>query len=175
LSLEQWVPQCRLIYDKFDVMKHANEAVSEVRRAEFLRKGGAARELIKGKHWLLLTHLNTNKKRQLNQGAMLRYLQKLDRPVALAAAQALGEAGADVAESSGRNHDLTRNSPAPGIVPHTVSTESAETCLACRRGTCARLDRRTTASSTREANIQSSAARSDPSEFNNPFSFTRDR
>jgi transposase len=105
LSLEQWVPQCRLIYDKFHVMKHANEAVSEVRRAEFFRKGGAARELIKGKHWLLLTrwvHLNTHKKRQLNglfalnrrvmkaylmkesldrlwsytyEGAMLRYLQ----------------------------------------------------------------------------------------------------
>ncbi len=105
LSLEQWVPHCRLVYDKFHVMKHANDAVSEVRRAEFFRKGGAARELIKGKHWLLLTrwvHLNTNKKRQLNklfalnrrvmkayllkesldrlwaytyEGAMLRYLQ----------------------------------------------------------------------------------------------------
>ena len=70
LSLEQWVPQCRIIYDKFHVMQHANEAVTEVRRAEFFRKGGAARELIKGKHWLLLTrwvHLNTHKKRQLNQ------------------------------------------------------------------------------------------------------------
>jgi transposase len=55
LSLEQWAPQCRLVYDKFHVMQHANEAVSEVRRAEFFRKGGAARELIKGKHWLLLT------------------------------------------------------------------------------------------------------------------------
>jgi transposase len=105
LSLEQWVPQCRIIYDKFHVMQHANEAVTEVRRAEFFRKGGAARELIKGKHWLLLTrwvHLNTHKKRQLNhlfalnrrvmkayllkesldrlwnytyEGAMLRYLQ----------------------------------------------------------------------------------------------------
>jgi transposase len=105
LSLQQWAPQCRLVYDKFHVMKHANEAVSEVRKAEFFRKGGAARELIKGKHWLLLTrwvHLNTNKKRQLNalfalnrrvmkayllkesldrlwsytyEGAMLRYLQ----------------------------------------------------------------------------------------------------
>ena len=104
LSLQQWVPQC-LIYDKFHVMKHANEAVAEVRRAEFFRKGGAARELIKGKHWLLLTrwvHLNPHKKRQLNElfalnrrvmkayllkesldrlwnytyeGAMLRYLQ----------------------------------------------------------------------------------------------------
>jgi transposase len=105
LSLEQWVPRCSLIYDKFHIMKRANEAVAEVRRAEFFRKGGAARELFKGKHWLLLTrwvHLNTNRKRQLNQlfalnrrlmkaylmkesldrlwnytyeGAMLRYLQ----------------------------------------------------------------------------------------------------
>jgi len=105
LSLEQWAPHCRLIYDKFHVMQHANEAVSEVRRAEFFRKGGAARDLIKGKHWLLLTrwvHLSTHKKRQLNtlfalnrrvmkayllkesldrlwsytyEGAMLRYLQ----------------------------------------------------------------------------------------------------
>src|SRR2546425_1167205 len=105
LSQEEWVPQCRLIYDKFHVMKHANEAVAEVRRAEFFRKGGASRELIKGKHWLLLTrwvHLNPHKKRQLNElfalnrrvmkayllkesldrlwaytyeGAMLRYLQ----------------------------------------------------------------------------------------------------
>jgi transposase len=105
VSLEQWAPKCRLIYDKFHVMQHANEAVSEVRKAEFFRKGGAARELIKGKHWLLLTrwvHLSTDKKRQLNtlfalnrrvmkayllkesldrlwsytyEGAMLRYLQ----------------------------------------------------------------------------------------------------
>jgi transposase len=70
LSLAQWVPQCRLIYDKFHVMQHANEAVTEVGRAEFFRKGGAARELITGKHCLLLTrwvHLNTNKKRQLNK------------------------------------------------------------------------------------------------------------
>jgi transposase len=69
LSLAQWVPQCRRIYDKFHVMQHANEAVTEVRRAEFFARG-AARELIKGKHWLLLTrwvHLNTNKKRQLNK------------------------------------------------------------------------------------------------------------
>src|SRR5260370_36360186 len=51
-------------------MKHANEAVAEVRRAEFFRKGGASRELIKWRHWLLLTrwvHLNPHKKRQLNE------------------------------------------------------------------------------------------------------------
>ena len=50
-------------------MQHAGAAVNEMRRAEFFRKGGAARELVKGKRWLLLSrwvHLNTHKKRQLN-------------------------------------------------------------------------------------------------------------
>ena len=104
-SLEQCVPHCRIVYDKFHIMQHAGAAVDEVRRAEFFRKGGAAREVVKGKRWLLLSrwvHLNTDKKRQLNQlfalnrrvmkayllkesldrlwgytheGAMLRYLQ----------------------------------------------------------------------------------------------------
>jgi transposase len=104
-SLEQWVPRCRIVYDKFHIMQHAGAAVDEVRRAEFFRKGGAAREVVKGKRWLLLSrwiHLNTDKKRQLNrlfalnrrvmkayllkesldrlwsytyEGAMLRYLQ----------------------------------------------------------------------------------------------------
>jgi transposase len=69
-SLEQWVPNCRIVYDKFHIMQHAGAAIDEVRRAEFFRKGGAAREVVKGKRWLLLSrwvHLNTSKKRQLNQ------------------------------------------------------------------------------------------------------------
>jgi len=104
-SLEQWVPQCQIIYDKFHVLQHAAAAVDEVRRAEFFRKGGRAREVVKGKRWLLLSswvHLDRKKKQQLNQlfalnrkllkayllkeslarlwnytyeGAMLRYLQ----------------------------------------------------------------------------------------------------
>src|SRR5215468_6549569 len=104
-SLEQWVPQCRIVYDKFHILQHASKAVDEVRRAEFFRKGGAARDIVRGKRWLLLSswvHLDRSKKRQLNQlfalnrrvmkayllkeslarlwdfiyeGAMLRYLQ----------------------------------------------------------------------------------------------------
>ena len=69
-SLEQWVPNCRIVYDKFHIMQHAGAAIDEVRRAEFFRKGGAARAVVKGKRWLLLSrwvHLNTHKKRQLNQ------------------------------------------------------------------------------------------------------------
>ncbi len=105
LSLAQWAPNCRIVYDKFHIMQHANDAVDEVRRAEFFRKGGRMRGLVKGKRWLLLSrwvHLDTGKKRQLNklfalnrrvmkayllkesldrlwsyhyEGAMLRYLQ----------------------------------------------------------------------------------------------------
>jgi len=104
-SLEPWVPNCQIIYDKFHILQHASAAVDEVRRAEFFRKGGPAREIVKGKRWLLLSswvHLDRSKKRQLNQlfalnrrvmkayllkeslarlwdytyeGAMLRYLQ----------------------------------------------------------------------------------------------------
>jgi len=54
-SIEQWLSNCRIIYDKFHIMKHANAALDEIRRAEFFRKGGPARELVKGKRWLLLT------------------------------------------------------------------------------------------------------------------------
>jgi transposase len=105
LSLEEWAPKARLVYDKFHVLQHANAAIDEVRRAEFFRQGGRGRELVKGKRWLLLSrwvNLESGQKQQLNQlfslnrrvmkayllkesldrlrnyryeGAMLRYLQ----------------------------------------------------------------------------------------------------
>jgi transposase len=104
-SLEQWVPKCQIIYDKFHILQHAGKAVDEVRRAEFFRKGGPARDIVRGQRWLLLSswvNLDRSKKRQRNQlftlnrrvmkaymlkeslarlwdyvyeGAMLRYLQ----------------------------------------------------------------------------------------------------
>lgn len=105
LSIEQWAPNCQIIYDKFHIMQHANAAVDEVRRAEFFRKGGQMRGVVKGKRWLLLSrwvNLDSGKKRELNtlfalnrrvlkayllkesldrlwtyhyEGAMLRYLE----------------------------------------------------------------------------------------------------
>jgi transposase len=105
LSIEQWAANCRIVYDKFHIMQHANKAIDEVRRAEFFRKGGQWRGLVKGKRWLLLSrwvNLNSVKRQELNQlfvlnrklfkayllkesldrlwtyryeGAMLRYLQ----------------------------------------------------------------------------------------------------
>lgn len=89
-SILKWAPQCRIVFDKFHVMQHANQAVDEVRRAEFFRKGGRMRGLVKGKRWLLLTRwVNLdNKNRQLlnelfrlNRKMMKAYLLKesLDR------------------------------------------------------------------------------------------------
>ena len=69
-SIMEWAPQCKIVYDKFHIMKHANAAVNEVRRAEFFRKGGRAREVVKGKSWLLLTrwvNLASKKKQLLNE------------------------------------------------------------------------------------------------------------
>jgi transposase len=70
LSIQQWAPQCRIVYDKFHIMQHANNAVDEVRRAEFFRKGGEARGLVKGKRWLLLSrwwNLTSGKQTELIQ------------------------------------------------------------------------------------------------------------
>jgi len=70
LSIEQWTPQCKIVYDKFHILQHANEAIDEVRRAEFFRKGGRMRELVKGKRWLLLSrwmNLTPGQRRGLNQ------------------------------------------------------------------------------------------------------------
>ena len=89
-SILQWVPGCRIVYEKFHVMQHANQAVDEVRRAEFFRQGEKMREVVKGKRWLLLSRwLNLDgRKRQLlndlfrlNRRMMKAYLLKesLDR------------------------------------------------------------------------------------------------
>ena len=70
LSIEQWAPQCLIVYDKFHIIQHANDAVDEVRRAEFFRKGAKMRDLIKGKKWLLMSrwkNLSTEQRGILNQ------------------------------------------------------------------------------------------------------------
>ena len=51
-------------------MQRANDAIDEVRRAEFFRKGGRMRGVVKGKRWLLLSrwvNLTASKRQELNQ------------------------------------------------------------------------------------------------------------
>ena len=68
LSLQAHLPQARLVYDKFHVLRHASEALDETRRAEFFRQGAEARGLIRGKRWLLLrrwAHLDGEERQTL--------------------------------------------------------------------------------------------------------------
>jgi transposase len=55
LSIEHWAPLCKIVYDKFHILQRANDAIDEVRKAEFFRQGPKKRALIKGKKWLLLS------------------------------------------------------------------------------------------------------------------------
>jgi len=73
LSLEEWVPGCRIVYDKFHIIQHANDAVDEVRRAEFFRKGRKMRDVVKGKKWLLLSRWKNLARRQ--RGVLNRLFQ----------------------------------------------------------------------------------------------------
>jgi len=85
LSIEEWVPQCKIVYDKFHIMQHANDAVDEVRKAEFFRQGPKKRGLIKGKKWLLLSRWKNltlahrgelNRLFQLNRRVFKAYILK---------------------------------------------------------------------------------------------------
>jgi len=78
LSIEEWAPACRIVYDKFHIIQHANDAVDEVRRAEFFRKGRKMRDVIKGKKWLLLSRWKSLAK---NQRGVLNRVFQLNRRV----------------------------------------------------------------------------------------------
>src|SRR5271156_3127421 len=69
-SIEEWAPQCKIVYDKFHILQHANDAIDEVRRAEFFRQGKQKRGLIKGKKWLLMSrwkNLTVSQRGELNR------------------------------------------------------------------------------------------------------------
>jgi transposase len=85
LSMEEWVPGCRIVHDKFHIIQHANDAVDEVRRVEFFRKGRKMRDVVKGKKWLLLSRWKNlaprqrgvlNRLFQLNRRVFKAYLLK---------------------------------------------------------------------------------------------------
>ena len=84
-SIQQWAPQCRIVYDKFHILQHANAAIDEVRKAEFFRQGPEKRGLIKGQKWLLLSRWKNlqpvhrgelNRLFQLNRRVFKAYLLK---------------------------------------------------------------------------------------------------
>jgi len=49
-------PQAAILFDKFHVMRHLNDALDKVRKAEYARLSGKDRRYIKGQKYVLLSH-----------------------------------------------------------------------------------------------------------------------
>jgi transposase len=49
-------PQAGILYDKFHVLRHLNEALDKVRKSEYYRLSGEGRRFIKGQKYTLLSH-----------------------------------------------------------------------------------------------------------------------
>jgi len=55
-SIRRHAPQAAILYDKFHVMRHLNEALDKVRKSEYARLTGKDRKFIKGQKYTLLSH-----------------------------------------------------------------------------------------------------------------------
>jgi transposase len=63
-------PQAGILFDKFHVMRHLNEALDKVRKRDYARLTGRSREYIKGQKYMLLSrweHLNLDGRESLKK------------------------------------------------------------------------------------------------------------
>jgi len=63
-------PQAGILFDKFHLMRHLNEALDKVRKREYGRLTGRSREYIKGQKYMLLSrweHLNSDGRESLKK------------------------------------------------------------------------------------------------------------
>jgi len=67
-STQSRAPQAAILFDKFHVIKHLNEALDQIRKSEYARMEGKDRRYIKGQKYILLSreeNLTTNGKKSL--------------------------------------------------------------------------------------------------------------
>jgi transposase len=67
-STRQKAPQAAILYDKFHIIRHLNEALDKIRKSEYARLTGKDRKFIKGQKYTLLSHrenLTTDGRRSL--------------------------------------------------------------------------------------------------------------
>ena len=55
-STRNHAPQAAMLYDKFHVMRHLNDALDKVRKSEYARLYSDDRQFIKGQKYTLLSH-----------------------------------------------------------------------------------------------------------------------
>jgi transposase len=67
-SARKHAPQAAILFDKFHVLRHLNEALDKVRKSEYARLSGKGRRFIKGQKYTLLSrreNLNTKGRKSL--------------------------------------------------------------------------------------------------------------
>jgi transposase len=67
-STRQKAPQAAILYDKFHIIRHLNDALDKIRKSEYARLTGSSRKFIKGQKYTLLSHrenLTTDGRRSL--------------------------------------------------------------------------------------------------------------
>jgi transposase len=77
-------PQAEIVFDRFHIERHLTEAVNDVRKQEFFRRGGRHRDVIRGKKYLLLKkrrRLHWRKRPELD--ALLALNRRLSRAYVL--------------------------------------------------------------------------------------------
>ena len=55
-ATREHAPQAAILYDKFHVLRHLNEAMDKIRKSEYYRLSGEDRKFIKGQKYTLLSH-----------------------------------------------------------------------------------------------------------------------
>lgn len=55
-STEKHAPQAAILYDKFHVIRHLNEALDKIRKREYARLSEQDRQFVKGQKYTLLSH-----------------------------------------------------------------------------------------------------------------------
>jgi transposase len=80
-TLKAWnAPQAGILYDKFHILKHLNEALDKVRKSEYARLSGTDRRFIKGQKYTLLSR-RANLKQEGRQSlkALLKANRRLNK------------------------------------------------------------------------------------------------
>ena len=79
-SLNDNAPQAQIIYDKFHVLGHLNDAIDKVRRQEYKRASEKDRKFIKGQRYTLLSkEANLNLKGQESLKLLLKVNKRLNK------------------------------------------------------------------------------------------------
>lgn len=83
-AVKQHAKQADIIFDRFHIERHLTEAVNEVRKQEFWRRGGIYRDAIRGKKYLLLRKWRrVHWRRRLDLAPLLLMNQRLFRTYVL--------------------------------------------------------------------------------------------